>query len=56
MSVVAYALEVGVSLTWRPAAIFSPNHIYYPVICFGVHRVGAAITYAFLVLAYSTVP
>ena len=29
-------------------AIFSPNHIYYPIICFGVHRIGAAVTYAFL--------
>ena len=40
-------LEVkpGAHPHWNSAAIFSPNHIYYPTICFGVHRIGAAITY-----------
>lgn len=56
VGVIAYALRAHVRLNWHTAAIFSPNHIYYPIICFGVHRIGAAITYAFLVLKFSAVP
>lgn len=47
VSVALYASRAGVHSDWHPAAIFSPNHIYYPIITFGVHRIGAAITYAF---------
>ena len=56
MNVIAHALRANVRFNWHPAAIFSPNHIYYPIICFGVHRIGAAITYAFLVLTFPAVP
>ncbi|KAF9646962.1 amp dependent CoA ligase [Thelephora ganbajun] len=47
----SYGLAQVLKTRWRleedqVAAIFSPNHTYYPIICFGVHRIGAAITAA----------
>lgn len=47
----SYGLARGLKTRWNieedeVVATFSFNHIYYPIICFGIHRTGAAITSA----------